>query len=453
MKSKSIFFILFACIALLSIGIIQYYLVQYAYTNNEEKVYKNVKNIIKAYPGLEISEQEEESIEHLQQYFAKTYIYFDTINIDSIQAILKKSATSSKEYKAYVSRQYPKGYIRYNETISSLILEQNGVIDTIISKPKLANRIYGDTLDLSTKMETNNAQWISAKNIAYTVLNKRYELDQKLYISTITYIQLPSIRNIVWINISKILLAALFSVAVVIFFFLYALRNIKKQQKLNQIQKDFIDNISHELKTPLASIQMATSVMDIENKERSSGSSKSLETIKRQNKRMQQVINQLYTSSHSFSEVPLVLKEYDHTNYLEKFLRDYPLNTNTISIQYKKEKGVTIRIDAFYLDTALNNIINNAIKYQSTEIIISTAIKNNTLQIFISDNGIGIAKKYREKVFDKYFRISQNNKHNYKGLGLGLFYVKQIIKAHHGNITIQENQNKGTILCIQLPIQ
>jgi signal transduction histidine kinase len=110
-----------------------------------------------------------------------------------------------------------------------------------------------------------------------------------------------------------------------------------------------------------------------------------------------------------------------------------------------------LTLDKFHLTTAIVNVLENAVKYGSKTISISTSLQNSEFQISIKDDGIGIAKNKQSLLFDKFYRIEQGNLHNTKGLGLGLYYVDQIIKAHKGTVKLVSDLGKGTQFILSIP--
>ncbi|HBI40558.1 MAG TPA: hypothetical protein DDY16_06380 [Tenacibaculum sp.] len=140
--------------------------------------------------------------------------------------------------------------------------------------------------------------------------------------------------------------------------------------------------------------------------------------------------------------------------WLENLLNDYCLQLNNISIvSHFHSESTKLVLDEFQFNTAILNILENATKYGASKICVSTEKSNTEFAIIIEDNGVGIAKNDQAKVFDKFYRIANQTVHNIKGLGLGLYYVDQIVKAHGGYINLKSEVSKGTILIIKIPIE
>ena len=145
--------------------------------------------------------------------------------------------------------------------------------------------------------------------------------------------------------------------------------------------------------------------------------------------------------------------ENDFKNRIDDFALSVQSQDLTIERNIEP-KEVVLRIDTFLFTTALFNILENAVKYgkESVKIKIDTRLTNNHYEIEISDNGIGISEQDQKVVFDKFYRVGSGNIHNVKGLGLGLYYTKQVIDAHEGSIQVKSEANKGTTFMITIPV-
>ncbi|MCB0451879.1 MAG: HAMP domain-containing histidine kinase [Aequorivita sp.] len=238
----------------------------------------------------------------------------------------------------------------------------------------------------------------------------------------------------------------------------YSIRNLLKQKRLAEIKTDFINNITHELKTPLSTLALATKTLTNEhangNKEIADGAVK---IIDRQNARLQKLIDQVMQSSLGYQQIQLSKEDFNGSVFLNEILDDYMLSipTSEISLNRNIEStGLPISADKFYLSTAIINLLNNAIKYGGTKLKVDYGVDktDSTHYISVKDNGIGISPKYQKFIFEKFYRVSEKDTHNYKGLGLGLYYTKQIIIAHGGSISVKSEASKGSVFTIKIPV-
>lgn len=232
---------------------------------------------------------------------------------------------------------------------------------------------------------------------------------------------------------------------------------IIKQKKISSIKTDFINNMTHEFKTPIATISLATDsivnskvIEDVE-KIRYFAS-----IIKQENKRMnaqvEHVLQMALLDSKSFK---LNLQEIDIHKLINRAADSIKLTLEkkggTINYDFKATESV-YRVDEIHFTNVLFNLLDNAIKYteQNPKIEIKTENRKNGIRISIKDNGLGMSKDVRSKIFDKFYRIATGNVHNVKGFGLGLSYVKAIVMATNGSIDVESELGKGSVFHICL---
>ena len=258
----------------------------------------------------------------------------------------------------------------------------------------------------------------------------------------------------VWI----ILISSIVLIAVLIYCFYYSIKSLLKQRKVAELKNDFISNMTHELKTPITSINLACETITDDNfdfnRERVNNY---LTIISDENKRLKTLVNNVLDSSFIDSDqLKLSKSSQNIADLIHAVVQRFNLIliSKNGAIETNLDKNITSIIDKFHFSNALFNIIDNAIKYSeaSPKIIIDLTKKSDCLEIKISDNGIGISKTNQSKIFDKFHRVTQGNIHNVKGFGLGLNYVKKIIELHNGTITVESEVDKGSVFIIELPL-
>jgi two-component system, OmpR family, phosphate regulon sensor histidine kinase PhoR len=246
---------------------------------------------------------------------------------------------------------------------------------------------------------------------------------------------------------------------VVIIFFAYTLFIILKQKRLSEIQKDFINNMTHEFKTPISTIAVSTEVLKdpgiVNQPERLLNYTT---IIEKENNRLKQQVERVLQMARLDKEDIGLKKEVVDAHLI---IQDSVKNTahaleersGIVELQLNAAKH-NIEADRLHLTNVFHNLLDNAIKYSkdSPQIIIGTSVVNDALQISVKDNGIGISAENQKRVFQKFFRVSTGNVHDVKGFGLGLSYVKSIIDAHKGNIRIESELDKGCLFTIILPL-
>lgn len=250
-------------------------------------------------------------------------------------------------------------------------------------------------------------------------------------------------------------LVSTFLALLVIVFFVLALYIIFKQKQLSEIQKDFVNNMTHEFKTPIASIAIAAEVLKTLDPQKAALKlQKYAEIIQNEAMRLQTQVEQILQSSRDASKHLAANKtEID----LDAFVKDHAKQAvwNNISLEMVLINGpFKINFDAFHLNNMLHNLLENAIKYANHPLHIHIKIEKIGRHVFLafSDNGPGIPKPYRKRVFDKFFRVPTGLTHNNKGFGLGLYYVKQVMLAHKGSVTCAETNDKGCCILLKFLI-
>lgn len=247
---------------------------------------------------------------------------------------------------------------------------------------------------------------------------------------------------------------------VVVLFFGYTLSVIIKQRQLSEVQKNFINNLTHELKTPISSIALSAKVLNdkkiINSPERLFEYSR---IIQEQNKRLSKNVEKvLNLASLEKNRIRLNLKEIDlHAEIKEAVLQfgqtDFGQKAK-IDLKLTETKA-NILADKFHFSHLILNILENAVKYCEMEahIKVQLLIHKNHFNLSIHDNGIGIHKDQRKKIFTKFYRVPTGNIHNVKGFGLGLDYVQKITLAHRWKIKVDENPAGGSIFTLLIPMK
>lgn len=255
------------------------------------------------------------------------------------------------------------------------------------------------------------------------------------------------------------LLGTFMSLLTILGIYIISINYMMRQKKIADIKTDFINNMSHEFKTPLATISVATDSLandkiatNPEKVKYYSG------LIKQENLRMKkQVENVLNMSKLERNEVKLFLKDTDVRNLIKRTTESFGLivaqRNGTLTQEFNTEK-YQFKIDEFHISNALVNLLDNANKYspEAPEITVKTRNEGNWYVIEISDKGMGMETDNKLRIFEKFFREETGNIHNVKGQGLGLSYVKKIIELHKGLIIVDSTKDYGSTFTIKLPM-
>ena len=255
------------------------------------------------------------------------------------------------------------------------------------------------------------------------------------------------------------LLSLLFTFTIIVVFAV-SMYHIIKQKKISDIKSDFINNMTHEFKTPIATIHLALDAL--KNKDVLKNTKKSfgyLDLIREENKRLHtHVENVLQISQLEKQELDLVKENIDPHKTIKNALDHVRLiieNRGGKLIQRLSSKSIQLFISPIHMTNVWINLLDNAIKYSNERLIVEveTIVDDNGFIVKIKDNGIGMSATVRKRIFDKFYRESSGNVHNVKGHGLGLAYVKQIVNMHFGTISVSSVPKQGSTFTVFLPFK
>lgn len=269
----------------------------------------------------------------------------------------------------------------------------------------------------------------------------------------------PDIEKQVWQSLRWIILGAITFMLVIIAAFYVTIRTLLNQKRLSQIKSDFINNMTHEFKTPLATISLAVDALGNEkvqnNKEKMTYFTK---IIKEENNRMNKHVETILQAAFmEKQELKMNFTELQVHNIIVQVMNNYKLQLQDKGADFQlllNAKNDLINGDEAHFTNLISNLVDNAIKYSKENLLIkiSTHSTRNYLVIRVEDNGIGMSKESTKRIFEKFFRAHTGNLHNVKGFGLGMSYVKTVIDAHKGRIKVESTLGKGTAFTIEVPV-
>jgi two-component system, OmpR family, phosphate regulon sensor histidine kinase PhoR len=261
----------------------------------------------------------------------------------------------------------------------------------------------------------------------------------------------------VWEETALSLAMAILTIIIVVVIFMITYRNLMEERRLSNLKTDFINNMTHELKTPLSTITVAGKTLEMP--QIRGDDAKILETAKligKQSVHLNQLINMiLEISMWERTQFQLEKRTVEIEEIMDDVVESFKSgggNHATISKKYNFS-GAKVDLDVVYFTTLLNNLLSNAVKYSDKEPVIDIEgfTEDKNICIKVSDNGIGINKIDQKHVFDKFYRATTGNIHKFKGLGLGLYYVKKIAEAHGGDVTVSSKPGRGSTFTVTLP--
>lgn len=453
------------------------------YMNEDFKNFRNNITANNSQPSLTTIQQTEDSGTQRQIIYSKNIIEKTQLPISKRGDSIKLTTLYSDEAAYKIKRDTTKP--------EQLTQEINNDIENGDYTIKEFAKIYGNNLPISKRVDDKTLDSVITKELkirginakfGYGVTDKNNKLTSvvnKLYKekkdnNTYSYplftdnkertlynlaLVFPKKEYSLAMNNWPMLLGTFLSLLTILGIYIISINYMMKQKKLAEIKTDFINNMSHEFKTPLATISVATDSLANDKIATNPDKVKYYsELIKQENLRMKkQVENVLNMSKLERNEVKLFLKETNVRELIKKTTESFNLiveqRNGSLTQEFTADK-YTFKIDEFHISNMLVNLLDNANKYSpdTPEIHVKTRNEGNWYVIEISDKGMGMDTQNKTKIFEKFFREETGNIHNVKGQGLGLSYVKKIVELHKGQIIVDSYKGKGSVFTIKLPM-
>lgn len=273
-------------------------------------------------------------------------------------------------------------------------------------------------------------------------------------------VHFPDMNSYIFSSVRFITPAIVFTFILLVTF-IFTIVVVFRQKRYTEIKNDFINNMTHELKTPIASISLAAQMLNDKSLTKSETMMSHLGgVIQDETKRLRFLVEKvLQMSMFDRKKAVFKKKELDLNEMVESIARSFSLRVEHTGGKIYTDIGAvesTIYVDEVHFQNAIFNLMDNAVKYgkpdQPLDIYMATWNDDEHLYLSIRDTGLGIKKENLKKIFDKFYRVHTGNVHDVKGFGLGLAYVKQIVELHDGEITVESEYKKGTKFTIKLPI-
>lgn len=272
--------------------------------------------------------------------------------------------------------------------------------------------------------------------------------DAGVFLQIAAYVKFDNPRNYLLKQLSNQLLMVVIMFALFLIIVFYASKTIRQQEALDEMKTDFINNMTHELKTPLTTLSVATKTITHETL------SETTQMINKQVKRLEKTVNKVMGIALMTDRKTLDLELFFIVPFIREVIADAKLLFWNVNSEVNVDEQQTIQADPFMLSVAISNLVDNAYKYgNKKEVSIVVNLQQGMLTIQVADTGPGIPEKYQAYLFDKFYRVPTGNVHQVKGTGLGLHHVKQIIKAHRGTVKLESAPDKGTKVTLMVPVK
>ena len=251
-----------------------------------------------------------------------------------------------------------------------------------------------------------------------------------------------------------LLLSLLFTLIILVSFYL-TVKTILQQKKISEVKNDFINNMTHELKTPIATISLATDAMAHSINDSAKGFTG---IIKQESERMHKHVEQILQMARiDRDEFKINTENVDIGEFVKDVCENQMIRINekngTLQLNLPKNE-VYVEADPDHFANVVYNLLDNALKYTKNEPHIEITINESNDYVYfnVKDNGMGMSRDVSKHVFDKFYRAGSGNVHNIKGFGLGLSYVKAVVNRHRGDISVKSEPGKGSTFTVKLPV-
>ncbi|MFP3595895.1 sensor histidine kinase [Chryseobacterium sp. SIMBA_029] len=448
--------------------------------------YKNFRNNVLAnnsQPSLTTIQQVEDSGIQRQIIYSKNIIEktqlpisqrgdsirLTTLYTDEAAYKVKRDTANREPLTAEINRDIENGDYAVKEFVkvngSNLPITKrvdDKILDSVLIK-ELKIRGISSKFGFGVTDKNNNLTSIFNKaykekkdNSVYSYPLFTDKKDRTLYSLALVF---PKKEYSLAMNNWPMLLGTFLSLLTILGIYIISINYMMRQKKLAEIKTDFINNMSHEFKTPLATISVATDSLANDKIATNPDKVKYYsELIKQENIRMKkQVENVLNMSKLERNEVKLFLKETNVRELIKRTTESFNLivqqRNGSLTQEFNASQYI-FKIDEFHISNMLVNLLDNANKYspEAPEIHVKTRNEGNMYVIEISDKGMGMETENKTKIFEKFFREETGNIHNVKGQGLGLSYVKKIVELHKGQVLVDSHKEKGSTFTIKLPM-
>ena len=269
----------------------------------------------------------------------------------------------------------------------------------------------------------------------------------------------PEQNTYIFSNLRLMFAISAFFILIIIATFYYTIATIIRQKKISDIKNDFINNMTHELRTPISTISLACEALNDPDLAKTPRITENYtRMISEENKRLSQLVeNVLQSALLDKSEFQMQLGKVDMHALIHKVLKSMRIHIDKRKVKIDLKLQATqseLEGDVVHLTNVIYNLLDNAIKYspEAPQIVIETRNSSTRFSVSVSDNGLGISRDEQKRIFEKLYRVPTGNLHNVKGFGLGLSYVKTVVEKHNGSVQLESELEIGSTFTVNLPL-
>ncbi|MCD0453877.1 HAMP domain-containing histidine kinase [Chryseobacterium sp. LC2016-27] len=438
MISKSKYLIsLFAALFLLLLGIQVYFMYKTSQVKKRE-IYSDVHNRIDDYiDNLEdLGGASNLGDEGQRKIFAE----FNNKKISKkefLEYFEKNKKQTQDQLSDHIDHKFEKeGYkvaVR-TQFLSIVYVPKNiNLIDQPVTLYETRNKITKAGISNTGKWETSSTSKSDKSD--------QLERDDSFFVRSQTDFQILNINTVVFQDLTLLILCCVAILLSVLVLYIFTVKNLIRQQKQVEVLHTVVDNISHEFKTPIATLKIASKTLKKE------FTPEILPLIDRQILRLEDLMLQLHPEDLNEKNSTIEPENWD------LFIHDLAFTYKNTDFKLNNSVSKELPFDKKLMETVIKNLCENSVKYGASEIKIDIKNIQNKLEIIVADNGNGMEQNELKNIFEKFYRIQSNNIHNSKGLGLGLFFVKKIVEKYSGKTEIMSEVNIGTTFKISIPYE
>lgn len=331
----------------------------------------------------------------------------------------------------------------------------SSILANLQEKKIVTNLYYTEIVNLSTNQIVNS----SLKDSTFTKETQTfiYNYDSENHLAYRVHME-PLTKSVL-AQMSGILGTTLLIILILGFAFWYLIKTVMRQKTLEEMKDDFTNNMTHELKTPIAVAYSATdALLNFKQGDNKETRDRYLTICKDQLEHLTGLVEQILSMSIERRQTFVLNKEDMHVkDLIDSIVEQHKLKAGkeVVFNIHLDDTDLIINADRTHLNNMISNLVDNAIKYSrdNKRVDINISVKDNYAVISIKDNGIGISAEKQHFVFDKFYRVPDGNKQNVKGYGLGLFYVKTMAEKHGGSVSVSSSRGDGSTFTLKIPVE
>lgn len=436
-KSK-ILISVFAALFLLLLGI-QVYFMYKTYQVKERDIYRSVNDGLTNYTDSleDIQEVKEKNDDSLQEIIIR-YHNKEINRKDFLNHFIENRKSARERLIHYINSRYQKDGYEISARIRYLSIVHLPDSSKVITEPIV---IFETQDKLKNPRIASNGSWETSTTKRDDTEKGHVEKKNTFLVKTQTDFEIRNIKSIVFKELTLLIICCIILLSGVLLLYIFTIRNLIQQQKQVEVLHNIVDNISHEFKTPIATLKIASKALKKE------WNPETLPLIDRQISRLESLMLQLHKD-----EIPdkMTAVQPEDWNF---FIHDLSVTYPDTDFNLENTVSQELPFDKNLMETVIKNLCENSVKYGSSAIQIHIRNNSQQLEVEVSDNGQGMETKELNTIFEKFYRIQNNNIHNSKGLGLGLYFVKKIIANYDGKIEVSSQIYRGSTFKISIPYE